>query len=196
MPATRRPNRGPSAAAENRAALIAAAREVFADAGYDAPLSLVARRAGVGQGSLYRHFPDRVSLALAVFEDSVNDLEALAAEPGTTLTDLLALITEQTIASTAFIDMVSMAPIDPRIRDVHARVETLLVAPLSRAQRAGGIRSDLTSGDLLLAVGMLAGILARTPAPARRRTAERAWGLIREGMTAAGRAGGEPSRTG
>lgn len=196
MPATRRPNRGPSAAAENRAALIAAAREVFADAGYDAPLSLVARRAGVGQGSLYRHFPDRVSLALAVFEDSVNDLEALAAEPGTTLTDLLTLITEQTIASTAFIDMVSMAPIDPRIRDVHARVETLLGAPLSRAQRAGGIRSDLTSGDLLLAVGMLAGILARTPAPARRRTAERAWGLIREGMTAPGRAGGEPGRTG
>ncbi|MFB9629003.1 TetR/AcrR family transcriptional regulator [Nonomuraea helvata] len=54
-------NRGPGAAVRNRAALIAAAREVFAAAGYDAPLSMVARVAGVGQGSLYRHFPDRVS---------------------------------------------------------------------------------------------------------------------------------------
>jgi AcrR family transcriptional regulator len=71
MTNAQRVNRGPSAAAENRAALIAAARAVFATAGYDAPLSAVARRAGVGQGSLYRHFPNRMSLAVAVFEDNM-----------------------------------------------------------------------------------------------------------------------------
>ena len=43
----------------------------------------VAKKAGVGQGSLYRHFPDRVSLALAVFEDNVAELEVMAAEMGT-----------------------------------------------------------------------------------------------------------------
>ena len=63
VPEPTKANRGPSAGPENRRALIAAARAVFAESGYSAPLSAVARRAGVGQGSLYRHFPDRVALA-------------------------------------------------------------------------------------------------------------------------------------
>ncbi|MEU0481043.1 helix-turn-helix domain-containing protein [Streptosporangium sp. NPDC006013] len=183
MTVTRRPNRGPSAAAENRAALIAAARVVFADAGYDAPLTTVARVAGVGQGSLYRHFPDRISLALAVFQDSVADLEALAAEPGTTLADMLALLTEQTIASTAFIDMVSVpAAGDLRVVEVRDRVADLLAGTLAEARRAGELREDVTADDLVLAVGMLAGLLARLPASERRTTAERVWTLLRHGI--------------
>ncbi|GAA3041277.1 helix-turn-helix domain-containing protein [Streptosporangium longisporum] len=183
MPAVRRPNRGPSAAAENRAALMAAARVVFADAGYDAPLSAVARVAGVGQGSLYRHFPDRVSLALAVFEDSVADLEALAAGPGTTLTDVLDLLTEQTIASTAFINMVSVPPEpDPRIIEVRDRVARVLESRLPEARRAGHIRADMTADDLVLAVGMLAGLLARIPAAERAQAAEQMWRLLRRGI--------------
>ena len=75
MPSTEAPrtNRGPAAAAGNRRALIAAAREVYAVGGLGAPFSAVAKRAGVGQGSLYRHFPDRTALAVAVFEDNVRD---------------------------------------------------------------------------------------------------------------------------
>ncbi|HAN25892.1 MAG TPA: TetR/AcrR family transcriptional regulator, partial [Microbacterium ginsengisoli] len=61
-----RPNRGRAAGPANRAALLAAAREVFGEQGLSAPLSAVARRAGVGQGSLYRHFPTRTALAAAV----------------------------------------------------------------------------------------------------------------------------------
>ncbi|MEV0148758.1 MULTISPECIES: helix-turn-helix domain-containing protein [unclassified Nonomuraea] len=182
MSDTRRPNRGPSAAAENRAALIAAASHVFAGSGYDAPLSAIARAAGVGQGSLYRHFPDRVSLALAVFEDGVSELEALAAEPGATLDDVLALMTEHTIASTAFIDMVSVSPADPRMIAVRGRVADLLDDVLGRARRAGAVRADLTTEDLVMAVGMLAGVLRRTPAPARRQAAERVWRMLRHGI--------------
>lgn len=186
MPAARRTNRGPSAAAENRAALIAAAREVFADAGYDAPLSTVARAAGVGQGSLYRHFPDRVGLALAVFEDGLADLEALASTPGATLAQVLDLITEQAIASTAFINMVSAAPIDldPRVVEVRGRVATLLGGVLSEARRAGRVREDVTADDLVLVVGMLAGVLAKTRASVRRETAGRVWELLRGGIEA------------
>lgn len=51
----------------------------------EAPLSAIARRAGVGQGSLYRHFPTRQSLALAVFDQNMVQLEHLAAQPDTTL---------------------------------------------------------------------------------------------------------------
>ncbi|MEU8248866.1 helix-turn-helix domain-containing protein [Nonomuraea sp. NPDC048916] len=164
-------------------ALITAAREVFAGAGYNAPLSMVARAAGVGQGSLYRHFPDRIGLALAVFEDSVADLEALAAEPGTTLDDVLALITEQTIASTAFINMVSAPPRpDPRIVEVRDRVARLLEGRLSEARRAGRVRADMTADDLVMAVGMLASLLANIPAAERPETAERMWRLLRSGI--------------
>ncbi|WP_043617711.1 TetR/AcrR family transcriptional regulator [Nonomuraea candida] len=185
MPAERRPNRGPSAAAGNRAALVAAAREVFATAGYDAPLSAVARQAGVGQGSLYRHFPDRISLALAVFEDSIAELEALAAAPGTTLDDLLALITEQTVASTAFITMVSVpARPDPRLLAMRDRVAKLLEGGLARAREAGLVRADLTADDLVLAVGMLAGVLSKVPAADRLPTAGRLWSLLRQGIEA------------
>ncbi|MEU6715713.1 helix-turn-helix domain-containing protein [Nonomuraea sp. NPDC046802] len=184
MAGVRRPNRGPSAAAANRAALIAAAREVFAANGYDAPLSMVAKAAGVGQGSLYRHFPDRISLALAVFEDGVAELEALAAEPGATLDDLLTLITEQTIASTALIEMVSVPPADTRMIQLRDRVADLLAGALEEARRAGRVRADLTADDLVLAVGMLAGVLAKRPAPARRVAAVRVWELLRRGMGA------------
>ncbi|GAA3447585.1 TetR/AcrR family transcriptional regulator [Planomonospora venezuelensis] len=180
----RRANRGPSAAAENRAALIAAAREVFASDGYEAPLTSITRAARVGQGSLYRHFPDRVSLALAVFEDGVKELESLAAEPGTTLDDMLALMTEQMIASTAFVDMVSAFPADPRILRVGDRVTELLDGLLAQARQAGRIRADVTAGDLMLAIGMVAGILAKKPAAARRETAGLAWRLLRAGIGA------------
>ena len=53
--------------------------------GLAAPFSAVAKRAGVGQGSLYRHFPDRTALAVAVFEDNVRDLEEYTAAADRTI---------------------------------------------------------------------------------------------------------------
>ena len=116
---------------------MAAAREVFATAGYEAPLSAVARRAGVGQGSLYRHFPDRVSLALAAFEEYIGELEALAARPDSTLDDCLALLTEQAIAATAFLDMLAGHADDTRVAPVTQRVTAALSGKLPDAQQAG-----------------------------------------------------------
>ncbi|WP_051752321.1 TetR/AcrR family transcriptional regulator [Streptosporangium amethystogenes] len=193
MSHTRRPNRGPSAAAENRAALIAAARELFATDGYDAPLTSIARTAGVGQGSLYRHFPDRASLALAVFEEGVKELEALAAKPGTTLGEMLALMTEQAIASIAFVGMVG-APADPRIAHVRDRVARSLRDPLVRAREAGHVREYVTIEDLVTAVGMIAALLARIPAAERRETAQRAWLLLFTGMVSEPDAPSSPGR--
>lgn len=97
MPDLCRPNRGRAAGDRNRQALVAAARRVFAAGGLAAPLSAVARAAGVGQGSLYRHFPDRIDLAVAAFEHNVTELEELAADPRTTLDDLLALVTRHAV---------------------------------------------------------------------------------------------------
>nr|WP_221474389.1 TetR/AcrR family transcriptional regulator [Planomonospora venezuelensis] len=164
--------------------MIAAAREAFASCGYDASLTDVARAAGVGQGSLYRHFPDRLSLALAVFEDSIAELEALAARPGTTLEEVLALVTEQTVASTTFIRLVTVPPQpDPRILRLRERVGMLLEAGLAEAQRAGRVRAQVTTDDLLLAIGMLALLLTEIPvASERTEAARRIWRMLRHGI--------------
>lgn len=180
-PSDRR-NRGRGAAAQNRSALVAAAREVFADAGYDAPLSSVARRAGVGQGSLYRHFPDRVSLALAAFEENVSELEALADRPGTTVEDCLSLLAEQSIAAVAYIHLLSGRADDPRVAAVAQRVTAVLAATLPEAQQAGRLGRHLDASDLLMAVGMVSGLLTQVPAAGRRATAGRAWALLHRAL--------------
>jgi AcrR family transcriptional regulator len=180
--AIRRRNRGPSAAAANRAALVRAAREVFATAGYDAPLSAVAKRAGVGQGSLYRHFPDRLSLALAAFEENVNDLERLVDRPESTLDDCMDLLTDQVLAAAAYVDMLSGRTDDPRVATLAERVTEALSRKLSEAQRARRYGDHVRPGDLLMAIGMLSAVVARTPAAERRETTDRAWALLRRAL--------------
>jgi AcrR family transcriptional regulator len=173
------PNPGPGAAARNRAALVAAAREVFAESGIDAPLNAVARRAGVGQGSLYRHFPDRAALVAAVFEQNVDDLEARAQEAGLDLAGVLAVLTEQAIASVAMVDLVTRGPAyDERLHALHDRVAAVLAARLDDAQAAGRVPAATTVDDLLLGLLMVVGALGRTPPERRREVAARAWRLL------------------
>ena len=76
-----RPARRPRAdALRNRARIVETARDVFAARGADASLEEIARAAGVGIGTLYRHFPTREALVEAVFRDGVEQLQALADE--------------------------------------------------------------------------------------------------------------------
>ncbi len=167
-------NRGPSAGPANRQALIDAAREVFGEAGYSAPLSAVARRAGVGQGSLYRHFPDRISLAVAVFDENINELESLGSRPDATLSDLFDGVTEQALGSTALIEVVSSGLGDPRADHLGERVTTVVDAVLARDKAAGIIGSHVTSADVMLAFAMLSFLLARTATDERAAVAKHA----------------------
>jgi AcrR family transcriptional regulator len=68
-------------AARNADRLLAAARELLDDAGAEVPLDEVARRAGVGNATLYRHFPTRGDLLVAVYADEVERLVRLGAAP-------------------------------------------------------------------------------------------------------------------
>ncbi|GHJ47303.1 TetR family transcriptional regulator [Catellatospora sp. TT07R-123] len=178
MTARPRANRGRGAAAENRLALVAAATEVFAEHGIDAPLNAVAKRAGVGQGVLYRHFPDRVSLALAAFDTNVAEIEALSAAPGCGVDDLFAALTRQMIDSVAFVDIVTSADRDPRLEAIYDRVRAALVGVVDEARRAGELRPAVTVDDVMLAVGMIASLVAKVPESERRATAEAAWSLL------------------
>ncbi|WP_368497562.1 TetR family transcriptional regulator [Herbiconiux sp. A18JL235] len=171
-------NRGPSAAAGNRRALIAAAREVFGAEGYAAPLNAVAKRAGVGQGSLYRHFPDRVALAVAVFDENIGELEVLAERPGSSLDDLLDLVIAQALVSKALIELITADIGDPRVVPLGDRLQSVIATVVQREKSEGRIRSDVTVDDVALAVSMLASALARVPEERRPETARRAWGLF------------------
>lgn len=81
-PAVRRPR---ADAVRNREKVIAAAAEVFAEQGTDAALEEIARRAEVGIGTLYRHFPTRAALVEQVYRDGVSRLAAQARELVATL---------------------------------------------------------------------------------------------------------------
>jgi AcrR family transcriptional regulator len=172
------PNPGPRAAAGNRAALLAAAREVFGSAGTGAPLSAVAKRAGVGQGSLYRHFPERIDLVVAVFEERVAAMEELAATPGVGLPDLLGLVTRHAVESVGFVDVVRSGVHDGRVADLSGRVAVALWTRLEDARAAGDVPPGTTSADLLLAVAMVVGGLSGVGTADRVPTAARAWELL------------------
>ncbi|KAB2591110.1 helix-turn-helix domain-containing protein [Streptomyces arboris] len=172
----RRPaNDGPKAAARNRAALIAAAREVYAEHGLDAPLSGIARRAGVGQGVLYRHFPDRAALADAVLEENVREVEQAAAASGATLADVLGVLTWHLTESAAFIGLLHA----DRTGGVpaHASVLSERVARSLRGHLTAGHRLS-GSDDLMLAVAMVSGAVTGPTREERERRALAAWRLL------------------
>ncbi|WP_447034874.1 helix-turn-helix domain-containing protein [Streptomyces sp. DSM 118878] len=171
-------NQGRRVAARNRAALIAAAREVFAEQGLEAPLSAVARRAGVGQGSLYRHFADRVALASAVLEENVQHVEEAAAEPAASLDSVLGVITWHLTRSTAFVDMLRIRGDMLRIRGDDELAQALagrVQAVLSRCRPVG---HRLSADDLMLAIAMVSGAVTGPTVAERERRALAAWNLL------------------
>ncbi|MCS5715517.1 TetR/AcrR family transcriptional regulator [Herbiconiux sp. CPCC 205716] len=184
MPEAPKPNRGPSAGPGNRRALITAAREIFAGDGYAAPLSSVARRAGVGQGSLYRHFPDRVALAVAVFDENLTELEELAAHPGTTVDALLDGVVAQALVSTAMIEMIRAERDDERVDHLGERMRSVVTEVVSREQAAGRLGAGVTADDVFLVVSMLAGLLSVTPPSQRPAAVTRARELLAPGLSA------------
>ncbi|GAB2930509.1 TetR/AcrR family transcriptional regulator [Micromonospora polyrhachis] len=157
---TRKVNRGPAASADNRRAILAAARKVFTERGYHAPLSAVVKEAGVSQGVLYRHFPTRLELAFAVFDEDWAEYEAISASPdSSSFVRLWTLIIDKTIDEAAFVEMVVDARRQAVGYDGAERMRGLLDPPLTRAQEAGLVDPGLTVDDVMLAQRMVFGIV-------------------------------------
>lgn len=183
MATPRRTNRGPSAGPQNRAALVAAARTVFDERGIDAPLSAVAKLAGVGQGSLYRHFPDRISLTVAVFEENLVEIERLGETPGSTMRDVLDLVTHQAEAASAFIETIAVARADARVAEFDARLRAVLARKWAEAAASpDGGTPGASVDDLMLAVGMVAMVVSHAPRDERHAVSENAWRLLAPGL--------------
>ena len=171
---TRQRNRGPAAAAANRAALLEAAKELFADHGYNVPLSAVARAAGVGQAVLYRHFPRRIDLAMAVFEENFTHLEALAARHAPDAFErLVDQVIEFMLESFGFVELVVGARGVLGDYDGEQRLQKLLSGPLQRARDGRRVGAHLTEEDVALGLRMIYGVAATAREDAERAAAVR-----------------------
>ncbi len=144
-------------AARNVQRLLAAAREAFAEHGSEASLDDIARRAGVGPGTLYRHFPNRGTLLEAVYLDGVRTLCAegdrlLETEPPTeALIDWLrafaTYVTGKRGLAKSLLESVDNR--DQIFRQSHEMINRTGTALLDRAKAAGAIRDDLELMDVI-----------------------------------------------
>lgn len=160
-PASGRPLRAD--ALRNRAKVLAAAEEVFAVQGTSASTEEVARKAGVGIGTVFRHFPTKESLLEAVL---VALLERLAAEardlrsaddPGAAFFGFFGRVVSQAATKQAVTEALAEAGVDAREAtgragpDLRAAIGVLL----GRAQEAGAVRADVGPGEVM---ALLAGM--------------------------------------
>jgi AcrR family transcriptional regulator len=144
--------------------LLAVARAVVTDQGADASLRDIARRAGVGLGTLYRHFPTREALLEALLRASFDELAAQAAELGTSSSPgdaLVSWLRDCVACAHEYRGVVAlmMAAIEDTESALHASCVTMRAAGtrlLTRAQAAGIARTDIDGTDLFALVGALA----------------------------------------
>jgi AcrR family transcriptional regulator len=162
-------------ARRNRERVLAAAREAFAEGGESTALEQIARRAGVGIGTLYRHFPNRQALLEALY---VNELEGVCrsaarldnADPWQALGDWFQhlmgyLATKRALASELLNYLDADAPL---FRECRAQLFAAGEPLLRRAQRAGAVRPDVDFGDVLQMVGGITRIPASEPGQIER----------------------------
>ncbi|GAA4866373.1 TetR/AcrR family transcriptional regulator [Pseudonocardia benzenivorans] len=179
-PARSRPRRAD--ARRNYDALVAAARDAFAESGTDAPLEDIARRAGVGIATLYRNFPTRADLVESVYVDEVQAVcdaaDALAGDPPwEALTGWLHRFAEYVGTKHALIAGLNReSETFPSCRKaLYAAGEPLL----TRAQEAGLARPDVTIADVVRMVGGVVGV--EYDEPGQR---ERVLGMALDGLRA------------
>ncbi len=144
-------------AERNRSAILAAAREVFAEQGLEAPLEEIAVRAGVGIATLYRRFPAREHLVAAALIDKVTAY-AQAAEraladpdPWAGFAGYVHRISELQPDDRGLADLLSMAlPADEQVEQIRARAHSTVDKLAERAKAAGALRADFATEDLLI----------------------------------------------
>ncbi|OLT20371.1 hypothetical protein BJF78_09640 [Pseudonocardia sp. CNS-139] len=149
-------------AERNRRRILTAAREVFARRGLDAGLDEIARHAGVGTGTIYRRFPEKILLIEALFEDRIDQLVALVEsgathpDPWVGLIGVIESLTQMQIEDRGLKDVIfSEVGHKDAFRDRRERLVPLMEKAVERAKEAGALRPDVTLTDLAAVQVML-----------------------------------------
>ncbi|MGW7252650.1 TetR/AcrR family transcriptional regulator [Streptomyces sp. NPDC054834] len=193
-PVQRRTPRPRADALRNRERIVAAAREMFVEFGPDVPLDEIARRAGVGNATVYRNFPDRDALVrevvCSVIDRTVRAAEEALAETGDAF-EALARFTHTAADEriSALCPMVSTTfdQNHPDLEAARQRVEQIVEEVMDRAKTAGQLRPDVGAGDLLLAVSQLSRPPAGTGCLSIDRFVHRHLQLFLDGLRAPAR---------
>jgi AcrR family transcriptional regulator len=184
-PETLRPKRAD--AQRNREKILAASRELFSSAGADVSLEAIAKRAGVGIGTLYRHFPSRDALVEAVYRNEVDQLCEAAQElleqypPERALAEWMERFiayaaTKRGLSSALKSLSVAQSELFPATRE---RLLSTIASFLAAGRAAGTIRSDVDEGDVLRAMNA---VWAMPDGPEWIEQAQRVLRLLIDGL--------------
>ena len=179
-------------ATRNREQLLAAATRVFASASTEPSMRAIAREAGVGIATLYRHFPTRESLVDAVYRDQVVRLTAGAREllgqlpPAAAMRRWMDLFGDWIATKNGMLDTLLAMIESGEIAHAHTRAELLaaITTILEAGRVAGDLRPDVTAEDIAAA---LVGIFTVAPRPEREANASRLLNLLMDGLRPAAR---------
>jgi AcrR family transcriptional regulator len=174
-----------SDAQRNYNRLVVAARAVFTTQGGDASMEAIAREAGVGAGTLYRHFPKRIDLVEAVYRNDVEELmltaeKAIANQaPWDALVSWLDAILSYALGKRVFLTELRVAfEKNPKLQlSSRERIEQGFTLVLGAAQRAGVARTDVDGPDLLQLVSGMC-----TSPTLYREQGERLLALVLDGL--------------
>jgi AcrR family transcriptional regulator len=186
MPDQPRPQRAD--AARNRARVLEVAYQTFAEEGLSVPIDEIARRAGVGAGTVYRHFPTKEALFEAIAADRLQHLSDQAAafaeaeEPGEAFFGYLAVLVEEGKSDQGLVDALAGIGFDiaSAIPDVEKQFMAVLEDLLTRAQRAGAVRADIGVRDVK---ALMVGCQAMQRYSDDPDTASRTLAVVRDGLT-------------
>ena len=151
------PKRLRADAERNRVRLIDAATEMFCERGLDVGVGEIAQRAGVGRGTLFRHFPSKEHLIAAVVVERINESvrRGQAAlddpDPASGLFDLIDQVIGRQQTDRALFDALADTWLaNPEIRAAHHEMMRVLDGLVRRRQAAGAIREDIGAVDVLM----------------------------------------------
>ncbi|MEV6487977.1 helix-turn-helix domain-containing protein [Actinoplanes sp. NPDC051633] len=157
-------------AERNRVALLAAARQVFSEQGLEASLDEIARRAGVGNATLYRRFPTRQDLIAAVFADrkathvELGDRALAHPDPWQGFVGYLTGLCEMQAENRGLGELLVTVNFDgdERLTQLRTTSQRRAREVIERAQAAGALRADFDLGDLWRILMANAGVLERS----------------------------------
>jgi len=170
-------------ARENRARLFAIAKEAFATEGLGFPIDDIAKRAGLGIGTLYRHFPTKQHLIAAIVEDRFIALADEAAafadapHPERTFFVFLDHLAAELAKKRDLGDALAGFDLFAKTADIRERLRSSFAKLLRRAQDAGAVRADLEVEDVTALVAAVLPVAGRAPGSAPRIMA-----VVRDGL--------------